>query len=180
MQFLCKLKVRLKSSFYFEAQCNPTNSGSSCLLALNVRRTMCLFSWLSEAPTYIQQLLEIKKEEKWSSILDQEDQKPPEIKEEQEENDITELPFNPVKSEDEEKPQLPGLHHSQTKENGELVEPKTDQCLKSDAGDKTYDSSSESSETDISDGNWEESREAQSGLGSGTKNTESVCKKGLA
>ncbi|XP_014896507.1 uncharacterized protein LOC106952707 isoform X9 [Poecilia latipinna] len=135
-----------------------------------------------EEPVHnVQQLLVIKKEEEWSPILDQEDRKPPQIKEEQEENEIIELIFNPVpaKSEDdEEKPQLPELHHSRTKETEYLVEP--DQCLESDGEEETSDSSSESSETDVSNGNWEESSEAHSGLGSGTNNTDSVCKKGLA
>ncbi|KAM4725582.1 uncharacterized protein FYW61_013675 isoform 2-T3 [Anableps anableps] len=132
-----------------------------------------------EEPAHnVQQLMGIKEEENWSPSPDQEDQKPPQIKEEQEENEITELPFNPVKSEDdEEKPQLSELHHSQAEENRDLEGPEPDEYLESDVEDKTSDSSSESSETDVSDGNWEESSEAQSGLGSGTNNTDPVSEK---
>ncbi|KAM4549886.1 uncharacterized protein V3H82_019089 isoform 1-T1 [Fundulus diaphanus] len=93
-----------------------------------------------------------------------EDQKPPQIKEEQEDTDITKFIFDPVsvkREDDEEKPQLPDLLHCQTEESRE-----TDQCLKSDDEDRT---SNCSSETDISDGNWEES-EAQSGIDSAKNN----------
>ncbi|XP_032436485.1 piggyBac transposable element-derived protein 2-like [Xiphophorus hellerii] len=117
---------------------------------------------MEEAAYDVHQLIVIKEEEKWKS--DQEDQKPPQVKEEQEGKKITELIFNPVpvKSEDEEeKPQLPELHHNQTKENRDFVGPEPDQQLESDGEDETSDSSSESSETDVSDGNWEESSEAQ-------------------
>ncbi|XP_043994856.1 uncharacterized protein LOC122843839 isoform X5 [Gambusia affinis] len=128
----------------------------------------------------VQQLGGIKEEESWSPKPDQEDQKSPEIKKEEEENEITKFIFNPlpVKSEDdEEKPQLSELSHSQTKENGDFYEP--DRYLESDGEDKTSDSCSESSKTDVSDGNWEESSEAQAGLGSGTNNTDPVCEKGV-
>ncbi|KAM4725644.1 uncharacterized protein FYW61_013710 [Anableps anableps] len=134
-----------------------------------------------EEPAHnVQQLMGIKEEKNWSPSPDQEDQKPPQIKEEQQENEISELPFNPVpvKSEDEEeKPQLPELHHSQAEENRDLEGPEPDQYLESDVEDKTSDSSSDP-QTDISDGNWEESSEAQSGLGSGMNNTDPVSEKG--
>ncbi|XP_043994838.1 zinc finger protein 771-like isoform X2 [Gambusia affinis] len=126
----------------------------------------------------VQDLMVIKEEKNWSPRPDQEDQNPPQIKEEQEEDDITEFIFNPVKSEDdEEKPQLPELHHNQTEESEDFVGPEPDKRLESDVEDKTSDSSSESSETDISDGNWEGSSEAQSSLGSATNNTDPVCEK---
>ncbi|XP_047238784.1 THAP domain-containing protein 1-like isoform X3 [Girardinichthys multiradiatus] len=122
----------------------------------------------------IQHLLVIKEElpaeeQNCSPKPEPEDQKPPQIKEEQEEAEITESKFSPVpvKSEDdEEKPQFPELHHNQTEVNIDSAGPDQDECLESDVEDKTSDSSSESSETDVSDGNWEESSETQSGLDS--------------
>ncbi|XP_045924694.1 uncharacterized protein LOC123982844 isoform X3 [Micropterus dolomieu] len=90
-------------------------------------------------PADVQQLLVIKEEvpPEWSPSLDQEDPEPLHIKEEQEElwisqereqlngleeADITRFPFTAVtvKSEDEEeKPQSPQLHRSQTEDNRE-------------------------------------------------------------
>lgn len=84
----------------------------------------------------------------------------PQIKEEQEEADINEFVFNPVpvKDEDEEeKPQFSQLHHSWNDESTDSVGSNPDRCLKSDPEDKH----SESSETDVSDGNWEETSAAQ-------------------
>uniref|UniRef100_A0A3B3VAK1 C2H2-type domain-containing protein n=1 Tax=Poecilia latipinna TaxID=48699 RepID=A0A3B3VAK1_9TELE len=91
------------------------------------------------------------------------------------------IPFSPVpvKSEDEgEKPQLPELHHNQTEKKMETIKPDPDECLESDDQDETSHSSPESSGTDDSDGNWEESSEAQTGFRSGKKNTNPVDKKG--
>ncbi|MEQ2208991.1 hypothetical protein XENOCAPTIV_021970 [Xenoophorus captivus] len=97
-------------------------------------------------------------EQNWSLRMDQENQKAPHIKEEQEEAEITEFIFTsvPVKNEDnEEKPQHSELHQSKTEEDRASAgpQPDIDQCLESDDEDNTLDSS----ETDISDGNWEES-----------------------
>ncbi|XP_037548956.1 zinc finger and SCAN domain-containing protein 5A [Nematolebias whitei] len=82
------------------------------------------------------------------------------IKEEQEEADITEFIFNavPVKDDDEEeKPQFSELHHDWNDKSTDSVRSSPDRYLKSDPEDKH----SESSETDVSDGNWEESSAAQ-------------------
>ncbi|KAI3358270.1 hypothetical protein L3Q82_003267 [Scortum barcoo] len=122
-----------------------------------------------------------------SSSLDQEDPEPPHIKEEQEEvwssqegeqlqgleeADISKFPFTPVpvKSEDdEEKPQSSQLHQTHTEQmetgaDGEDCggpEPARnsdpDQHLQPDADEKLSDSS----ETENSDENWKETREAQ-------------------
>ncbi|KAI3359037.1 hypothetical protein L3Q82_015413 [Scortum barcoo] len=127
-----------------------------------------------------------------SSSLDQEDPEPPHIKEEQEEvwssqegeqlqgleeADISKFPFTPVpvKSEDdEEKPQSSQLHQTHTEQmetgaDGEDCggpEPARnsdpDQHLQPVSNDKTSDSSDP--ETDDSDDDWEETREAHSGL----------------
>ncbi|XP_013867069.1 zinc finger protein 572, partial [Austrofundulus limnaeus] len=118
----------------------------------------------------VQQLLVVKGEfppeqQNRFPSLDQEDQIPPQIKQEQEEADVTEFIFRPVsvKSEDdEEKPQY--LFPSETVKNRHFVGPELHQVqyLESDFKDKTSDSS----ETDVSDGNWEKSNEPQSGLNS--------------
>ncbi|KAM4550331.1 uncharacterized protein V3H82_019473 isoform 2-T2 [Fundulus diaphanus] len=110
----------------------------------------------------IQQLVVIKEEvpaeeQNSSPRPDQEDQEPPKVKEEPEDAEIMQFIFDPVsvKSEDEEeKPQLPEVE--QTRDD---AGPEPDEGLETDEDDK----SSDSSETDISDGNWEDSSEAESG-----------------
>ncbi|XP_039648961.1 zinc finger protein 32-like isoform X1 [Perca fluviatilis] len=132
-------------------------------------------------------------QQEWSSSLDQEDTKPPHIKEEQEElsisqdgeqlqgledADITKFPFTlvPVKSEnDEEKPYFSQLHQRQTEQmeteaDGEdygrpepAINSDPDTHLQPDTDDKTGDSSEP--ETDDS-ADWKETREPQSGLNS--------------
>ncbi|XP_037549074.1 zinc finger protein 84 [Nematolebias whitei] len=100
------------------------------------------------------------KQHLWS--LDQEDQKPSDLKTEQEESEITRSSSAPVKNEDdEEKRRSSELHHSKTKKNTYSVGPDPDRCLESDFKDKMSDSS----ETDVSDGNWEENK-PQSSLNS--------------
>ncbi|XP_035854246.1 zinc finger protein 79-like [Sander lucioperca] len=130
-------------------------------------------------------------QQEWSSSLDQEDTKPPDIKEEQgelqisqdgeqlqglEEADITKFSFTPVpvKSEgDEEKPQFSQLHQRQTEEikteaDGEdcggpepAMKSDPDTHLQPATDDQTGDSSEP--ETDDSD---EQTREPQSGINS--------------
>ncbi|XP_078099903.1 uncharacterized protein LOC144512829 [Sander vitreus] len=132
-------------------------------------------------------------QQEWSSTLDQEDTKPPHIKEEQEElrisqdeeqlqgleeADIAKFPFTlvPVKSEDdEEKPVFSQLHQRQTEEikteaGGEdcggpepAIKSDPDTHLQPDTDDETGDSSEP--ETMIS-ADWKETREPQSGLNS--------------
>ncbi|KAF1371939.1 hypothetical protein PFLUV_G00275580 [Perca fluviatilis] len=132
-------------------------------------------------------------QQEWSSSLDQEDTKPPHIKEEQEElpmsqegeqlqgleeADITKIPFTPVpvKSEDDKKnPQFSQLHQIQTEElkteaDGEdcggpepAMNSDPDTHLQPDTDDKTGDSS-EPETDDIAD--WKETREPPSGLNS--------------
>ncbi|XP_045914730.1 oocyte zinc finger protein XlCOF7.1-like isoform X1 [Micropterus dolomieu] len=111
--------------------------------------------------------------EEWSPSLDQEDPVPPHIKEEQEElwtsveeADITKFPFTPVpvKSEegDEEKPQSSQLHQSQTEQmeteaNGEDCggpEPARNSDPDTYLQPVSDDRTSDSSETDDSDKNW--------------------------
>ncbi|XP_039648957.1 zinc finger protein 32-like isoform X1 [Perca fluviatilis] len=132
-------------------------------------------------------------QQEWSSRLDQEDTKPPHIKEEQEElrisqneeqlqgleeADITKFTFTPVpvKSEDdEEKPQFSQLHQMQieqikTEADGEdcggpelVMKSDPDTHLQPETDDETGDSSE--SETDDS-ADLKETREPQSGLNS--------------
>ncbi|XP_013887146.1 uncharacterized protein LOC106534902 [Austrofundulus limnaeus] len=94
-------------------------------------------------------------------------QKPPHIKEER--GDVTEFNFISafVKSEgEEEKPQPSELHHSWCNEITDSARSGPDQYLE----DKTLDSS----ETDVSDGDWEESNEPRSDLFSVETNEVSV------
>ncbi|XP_039648963.1 oocyte zinc finger protein XlCOF6.1-like [Perca fluviatilis] len=130
-------------------------------------------------------------QQEWSSSLDQEDKKPPDIKEEQdelrisqdeeklqglEEADITKFTFSlvPVKSEnDEEKPMFSQLHQKQTEEikteaDGEdcggpepAIKSDPDTHLQPDTDAKTGDTSEPG--TDESD-DWKKTREPQSGL----------------
>ncbi|XP_031160627.1 zinc finger protein 771-like isoform X2 [Sander lucioperca] len=140
--------------------------------------------------------------QEWSSSLDQEDTKPPNIKEEQEElrinqdeeqlqgleeADITKFSFTlvPVKSEDdEEKPQLSQLHQRQTVEmkteaDGEdsgAPEP----AMNSDPGShsKPDNKTGDSSELETDDSaDWKGTGEPQSGLNS--LNGNKVCGRDL-
>ncbi|XP_028427303.1 zinc finger protein 32-like isoform X1 [Perca flavescens] len=130
--------------------------------------------------------------QEWSSSLDQEDTKPPHIKEEQEElrisqdeeqlqgpekADTTKFPFTPVsvKKEDEEKPQFSAFFQRQTEQmkreaDGEdcggpepAMKSDPDPHLQPATDDETGDSSEP--ETDDS-ADWKETREPQSGLNS--------------
>ncbi|KAF7210807.1 gastrula zinc finger protein XlCGF8.2DB-like [Nothobranchius furzeri] len=110
----------------------------------------------------VQQLL-VKQEpplERWSPSLDQ-DQNPPQIKEEQDEADITVFTFSPnfVKSEDDE--DKPQSSERQTERRCVSVE------LPDHRLQLHTEEISETSETDVSDGNWEESSEPESGFTSG-------------
>ncbi|XP_035854697.1 zinc finger protein 135-like [Sander lucioperca] len=132
-------------------------------------------------------------QQEWSSSLDQEDTKPPNIKEEQEElqisqdeeqlqglekADITKFPFTPVpvKSEDdEEKPEFSQLHQRQTEEikteaGGEdcggpepAMKSDPDTHLQPDTDDQTGDSSEPETDDSV---DWKDTREPQSGLNS--------------
>ncbi|XP_045924710.1 zinc finger protein 436-like [Micropterus dolomieu] len=142
-------------------------------------------------PADVQQLLVIKEEvpSEWSPSLDQEDPEPLHIKEEQEElwisqegeqlngleeADITRFPFTAVtvKSEDEEeKPQSPQLHQSQTEDNRE-AEPSASSSAtqiktETDGGSEPAgnldpdshlqpDTAEKASETEVSDNDWQE------------------------
>ncbi|XP_045924681.1 zinc finger protein 569-like isoform X7 [Micropterus dolomieu] len=142
-------------------------------------------------PADVQQLLVIKEEvpPEWSPSLDQEDPEPLHIKEEQEElwisqegeqlngleeADITRFPFTAVtvKSEDEEeKPQSPQLHQSQTEDNREAepsasssatqIKTETD-GVSEPAGNLDPDShlqpdtDEKASDTEVSDNDWQE------------------------
>ncbi|XP_072226739.1 uncharacterized protein [Leuresthes tenuis] len=106
------------------------------------------------------------------SILKQEE---PCIKEEEEEADIT-LSFCPVlmKSEDdEEKPQPSQRYRSLTEEDrNSVVE---EDCCEPEPHLQCADRTSESSETDVSDGDWEESSEALADLNSAINAAETMC-----
>ncbi|XP_044028253.1 zinc finger protein 569-like [Siniperca chuatsi] len=141
-------------------------------------------------------------QQEWSPSLDQ-DPEPPHIKEEQaelwisqegeqlqglEEVDITKFPFTPVpvkSEEDEEKPQSSQLHQSQTEqmETGADGEdcggpgPARNSDPDTHLQPETDDNTSDSSETEHSDWDWEETREPQSGLNSLKRNK--VSKSGL-
>nr|XP_015828907.2 gastrula zinc finger protein XlCGF8.2DB [Nothobranchius furzeri] len=129
-----------------------------------------LFSPLGD----VQQLFVVKEEQQdRSPSLNQEDQKLPQIKEEQEEADITECMFSPVQvkeEDDAEMPQSSRLLHNRTGENNYFRGPALDQCSDSDPEDKT------SSETDVSDGKWEERSEPASCLNSAETNKGSDTK----
>ncbi|XP_013879961.1 uncharacterized protein LOC106529158 [Austrofundulus limnaeus] len=99
-------------------------------------------------------------------------QKPPQIKEEQ--GDVTEFNFVSVfvkREGEEEKPQPSELHHSWCNEITDSARSGPDQYLK----DKTLDSS----ERDVSDGDWEESNKPRSDLFSVETNEASVGDKSL-
>uniref|UniRef100_A0A8C9YQM2 C2H2-type domain-containing protein n=2 Tax=Sander lucioperca TaxID=283035 RepID=A0A8C9YQM2_SANLU len=131
-------------------------------------------------------------QQEWSSSLDQEDTKPPNIKEEQEElrisqdgeqlqgleeADITKFPFTPVpvKSEDEDKPQFSQLFQRQTEQmkteaGGEdsggpepAMNSDPDTHLQPDTDDQTGDSSEPEADGSA---DWKETREPQSSLDS--------------
>ncbi|XP_078031918.1 uncharacterized protein LOC144467341 [Epinephelus lanceolatus] len=126
-----------------------------------------------------------EEQEEWSSSVDQEDPEPPHIKEEDEElwssqereqlqgleeADITKFTFTPVpvKSEDdEEKPQSSQLHQSQADEDhcgGPGPGPDRNSDPNRYLGPVSEDRSLDLCETEVSDGNWEENREPQSGF----------------
>ncbi|XP_038592420.1 uncharacterized protein LOC119916461 [Micropterus salmoides] len=142
-------------------------------------------------PADVQQLLVIKEEvpSEWSPSLDQKDPEPLHIKEEQEElwisqegeqlngleeADITRFPFTAVtvKSEDEEeKPQSPQLHRSQTEDNRE-AEPSASSSAtqiktETDGGSEPAgnldpdshlqpDTDEKASDTEVSENDWQE------------------------
>ncbi|XP_028440253.1 zinc finger and SCAN domain-containing protein 2-like [Perca flavescens] len=150
----------------------------------------------------IQQLLVVKKEvpseqQEWSSSLDQEDPEPPNIKEElwtsQERDELQGLEeadnkiLFPLKSEEDdgEKTQSSQLYESQTEENREAerteadgdewrgLEPARYSDPDSPLQPATHDKTSDSSEPETDDsGDWEETREPQSGLNSLQNNEE--------
>ncbi|XP_044028018.1 gastrula zinc finger protein XlCGF57.1-like isoform X2 [Siniperca chuatsi] len=133
----------------------------------------------------------VGEQQEWSPSLDQ-DPEPPHIKEEQEElwisregeqlrgleeADITKFPFTPVpvkSEEDEEKPQSSQLHQRLTEqmETGADGEDCGGPGPARNSDPDTYlqpvsdEKPSDSSETDDSDGDWEETREPRSGLNS--------------
>ncbi|XP_078099898.1 uncharacterized protein LOC144512823 [Sander vitreus] len=142
-------------------------------------------------PLDVQKVI-VGEEHEWSSGLDQEDTKPPHIKEEQEElwtsqdgeqlqrleeTDISKFPptIVPVKSEDDEEiPRFSQLHQRQTagmktEADGE-DRGGTEQAMKSDPDTHlqldTDDKTGDSSEPETDDSDWKETREPQSGLNS--------------
>ncbi|XP_037651617.1 zinc finger protein 260-like isoform X7 [Sebastes umbrosus] len=151
----------------------------------------------------VQQLLVVKEEvppeqQEWSSNLDQEDPEPPHIKEEREElwtsqegeqlqgleeADITKFPFTPVpvKSEEDEKnPQSSQLHQRQTEQMDTEADGEDwggpEPARNSDPEPDTVDKTGDSSETDVSDDGWTDTREPQSGLNSVINNVSNTDK----
>lgn len=116
----------------------------------------------------VQQLSVSKKEllpDDCSPRLDQKDLKLLQVKKEQEEADIIAFTFSPASvysEDDDKKPQSSEPHLNQTEESRDSAGPKPglDLCLESNHGDKTSDAS----EKDSIDGNWEESGERLSAL----------------
>ncbi|KAF3706896.1 Zinc finger protein 250 Zinc finger protein 647 [Channa argus] len=132
-------------------------------------------------------------QQEWSPSLNQDHQKPLRIKEENEElwssqdreqlqgleeADINKFPSTalPVKIEDyEEKPQSSQLHQSQTEENTYYAKgSEPDWISGPDLEPLTDEKASDSSETEISDGDWEDTEKAQSSLKSLKKNEVTV------
>ncbi|CAB1412465.1 unnamed protein product [Pleuronectes platessa] len=145
-------------------------------------------------PADIQQLIVIKEEvppeeQQWSPLVDQEDPEPPHIKEEQEEPwtnqdgqqlqgleeaDIkfTLTPVAVKSEEDEEKLKSSKLHPSETKENRPDCggpEPARNSGPDGRLQPATEDKTEDSSETEVSEDEWMEIREPQTGLN--TRNT---------
>lgn len=121
-------------------------------------------------PADVRQQILVKKEassENWRPRREQEDQKLPHIKEEQEAADIIAFTFSPASLKHEvgeEKHQSSELHLNQTEESRDPArpEPDLDQWLESNHEDKISDAS----EKDAGDENWEESHERLSGINS--------------
>ncbi|XP_074469142.1 uncharacterized protein LOC141754146 [Sebastes fasciatus] len=151
----------------------------------------------------VHQLLVVKEEvppeqQEWSSNLDQEDPELPHIKEEQEElwtsqegeqlqgleeADITKFPFTPVpvKSEEDEKnPQSSQLHQRQTEQMDTEADGEDwggpEPARNSDPEPDTVDKTGDSSETDVGDDGWTDTREPQSGLNSVINNVSNTDK----
>ncbi|KAK2830961.1 hypothetical protein Q5P01_018892 [Channa striata] len=128
----------------------------------------------------------------WSPSLDQDDQKPPHIKEEQEElwssqereqlRGLDEATFPStalsVKSEDDdEKPQSSQHHWSQTEDNtGYAKGSDPDWITGPDRHLEplTDEKASDSSETEVSDEDWEETEKTQTGCGHARDNRRNV------
>ncbi|XP_053302789.1 gastrula zinc finger protein 5-1 isoform X1 [Pleuronectes platessa] len=140
-------------------------------------------------PADIQQLMVIKEEvppeeQQWSPLVDQEDPEPPHIKEEQEEPwtnqdgqqlqgleeaDIkfTLTPVAVKSEEDEEKLKSSKLHPSETKENRPDCggpEPARNSGPDGRLQQGTEDKTEDSAETEVSEDEWMETREPQTGL----------------